>query len=109
MDLGKFLPLLDHRIGFQADDLRTDRPIDNIADFDEHFAEHPALFRDERRIRRDAVQESETGRFLDFFDASGIKEEFHGYILSCAVVMLCVPLRSEEHTSELQSPTNLVC
>src|SRR2546426_9133318 len=40
--------------------------------------------------------------------ASAVISPFRMFTLA-ALAVLCAPVRSEEHTSELQSPCNLVC
>src|SRR5574341_2643914 len=46
---------------------------------------------------------------LSLHDALPICDNCHGRTVGSASRRRCRSLRSEEHTSELQSPTNLVC
>src|SRR5690348_18503805 len=46
---------------------------------------------------------------LNFLDSGGLYGVLGGYLLGLGTMVLVAGLRSEEHTSELQSPVHLVC
>src|SRR5688500_15203231 len=73
-----------------------------------------ATFRLARRIAKDPVTSPIRAPFTQFQGPSGhaeIAEEVreHGGVKHAVGELLTCPFRSEEHTSELQSPCNLVC
>src|ERR1017187_3364150 len=83
-------------------DWPVDRPTSR--DCAEYFAES------ETRIGVAAVDQSRRGRHLDQLrDIAGAQFGHHGFAVTTHRMDFQMQQRSEEHTSELQSPMYLVC
>src|SRR2546426_6171971 len=70
---------------------------------------YTTLFRSARRPRRPAVPASLRRGAVRRGRVSGIRGGGRRGASACRVALSCGGCRSEEHTSELQSPCNLVC
>ena len=83
VNLRQVLPLLDHRIGLDADDFSADRPIHDRANLFQEVFEASAFFGDQRRVRGDAIEHAPTCRLFNLFCIAGIQEKHHGKHLPC--------------------------
>src|SRR5215470_2516563 len=81
MDFCQLAAFSDHAVVFGGDDLGADRsalPIEDFADSQNVLLKiHVALFGDERRIGRHAVEYAQTRRFTNLFQICGIDKELH--------------------------------
>src|SRR6266581_6825456 len=75
MELRELTALLDHLVRLGRRDLEANRAVDEGEDVLDHLGPLAARLRDERRVRRDAVEDAPRGRFADLVDVRGIEED----------------------------------
>ena len=79
VDRGDVVPLAHHPRKVGRGHLSADRSLDDVADFFQVLAELARLLGQQRRVRRDAVEDSQCRNRFDVPDAAGIDEELHKY------------------------------
>src|SRR5438128_5285912 len=78
IDLRDVAPLAQHAGVVGRRHLAADGTFHDVANPLQVLAEIARLLREERRIRRDAVEDAERGDRFDVLDAAGVDEDFHG-------------------------------
>ena len=69
--------LRQQRVELRRDALGRDRAIDDRGDLQHAVAVLDALLGEERRVRRDAVDDAERGAAPDLVDVRGVHEDLH--------------------------------
>ena len=77
MNLGQLFAFLDHGVCFDAYNLGTDWPVDDLAHLLQHFSKTSTFLHDQGGIGCHAVEQSEAGGFLDFLHVGGIEINLH--------------------------------
>src|SRR5581483_9526590 len=72
----------DHAREIGRRHLSAHRSLDDVADLFQVLADVARLLRQQRRVRRHAVDDAERGDGFDVFDASGVNEQFHDSFLT---------------------------
>jgi len=74
VELRELAALLDHLVRLGRRDLEGDRAVDEGEDVLDDLGPLAARLRDERRVRRDAVENAPRSRLANLFDVRGIEE-----------------------------------
>src|SRR5262245_62375660 len=82
VDLRDVTSLLQHAREVGRGHFAAHRALDDVADPLEVLPEVARLFRQERRVRRHAVEDAQRGNRLDVLDAAGVHKEFHEELLA---------------------------
>src|SRR5438128_9443285 len=77
VELRELATLLDHLVRLRRRDLQGDRAVDEGEDVLDDLGPLAARLRDERRIRRDAVEDAPGSGFADLLDVRGVQENLH--------------------------------
>src|SRR5437667_44787 len=77
VELRELATLLDHLVRLRRRDLQGYRAVDEGEDVLDDLGPLAARLRDERRIRRDAVEDAPGSRFANLLDVRGVQENLH--------------------------------